>query len=470
VCETFLNKECVELMGVFMEKKHSIVAFGLFIVLFVFLLGCTLPPIKTETAEYTYIFKKDGSIRLETIQYGKLPTESEQAGMQLYGSIEDWEKDCTKELSKGFKEYKNFFILSLQSQDMNDEQREQVEKVVKAIDELQAHSECKFTANKDDNTAVFEITYELSKETLQALTGIAQQTGNKGMSLTFIPVITDNASGQHVDISLKTDTTSGTNWQVKKIKIKVEGELTKLSPESYTKEGDYYVFSDVEKLKGSTISFDYKLSAAAPETASEETPAGTGTEGAEKPPAEAVGGEEKFSLFGIEVPVSPELMLYGLVAIIALIVLIVLIAFIRSKQGKGEKKGVAAPEILEKEPGQALITETHKEKPKAAVLDLKESVESSAKARPISESDIVVETRKEPIPEEPKAGPVREEPKAKPEPASALSEADIRTVERAVVALAPKKDKYKPEQLRKVMLEMGYKEEVANEIIKRLYE
>ncbi|MCD6478442.1 MAG: hypothetical protein J7L44_00980 [Candidatus Diapherotrites archaeon] len=452
-----------------MGKRFPIVALGLFVVLFVFLLGCTMPPIKTETQELTFVFKEDGSIYAETVNYGKLMSGT-QAGMELYGSAEDWESDCKKQLQDGLNEYKMMLAMAAQSQDLNKEQQEQMEKIAKLIETIESTMQCEFKANKDDNTAMFRMGYELDKESLDMLKVALQQQGQASGKALF-PVITETDEGMHVEIPVNIQQPS--TVELKKIKIKAEGEIANFSPENYTKEGDYYVFTDIESLSGSKISFDYKPSVAAPEpqageeTPEEESPAGTGAEGTEKPSTGAAGGKEKFSLLGIELPLSPELMLYLLVAIIALIALIILIAFIRSRQGKGK---VAAPEILEKKPGEVPITGTHKEKPKTSqVLDLKESVEGGAKARPVSESDIIVETRKEPVHEEPKAEPVHEEPKAKPEP-GALSEADMKTVERAVMALAPKKDKYTPEQLRKVMLEMGYKKEVANEIIKRLYE
>lgn len=50
-----------------------------------------------------------------------------------------------------------------------------------------------------------------------------------------------------------------------------------------------------------------------------------------------------------------------------------------------------------------------------------------------------------------------------------LTEEEVNTVERIVAVLLPKKEKYTPEQVRKVMLGEGYSEKIVEEVVRRLF-
>ncbi len=50
-----------------------------------------------------------------------------------------------------------------------------------------------------------------------------------------------------------------------------------------------------------------------------------------------------------------------------------------------------------------------------------------------------------------------------------LTQEELNTVERIVAVLLPKKEKYTPEQVKKVMLSEGYSEKIAAEVVRRIY-
>ena len=295
---------------------------------------------------------------------------------------------------------------------------------------------------------------------------------------------------------------------------------------------------------------------------------------------------ESFSLFGFEVPLTPEQFLYLLISIVGLIFLIIIVAFIKArghakpKPKKDEEELIKARKAelervtqrpakkveevkkksgffasifakkrkksAEEEPSKIPAAEPQKPvlelpetqkpaKPEVIQYGKKEIVKSKPKVirgaeimEEAPEEDIIVEESKgtieksieeayrgEPaekieklsqkeqlmraIEKKPEATifggetgeHTKEEtvPAPKPEieqeeavqiePAEKLAEPstkrvmltqeELNTVERIVTVLLPKKEKYTPEQIRKIMLGEGYSEKITEEVVRRIY-
>lgn len=126
-----------------------------------------------------------------------------------------------------------------------------------------------------------------------------------------------------------------------------------------------------------------------------------------------------------------------------------------------EKTNVIAeiPEKKEETPATEIVEE------KGAEKELK--VEERTEAERVEEKPSVEIKEESSISKPPllEAEPTEEKVEEKP----ALSEEELITVDRIVSVILPKKDKYTPEQVRKVMQSEGYNERIIEEVIRRIY-
>lgn len=460
-------------------------------------IGTTELPFKVEkVTEIAYTFKSDGNVVEEFLFAVKLVNKDDANVRALLDALE---KDCSAE----YANMVNRVIEKLDAmmKDANGENKEMLLAATKNLEITIKNAECKFSTDRDKNTGTWFRKKEWTMEELKEYGELEKKLG--GVSTT----ISIEKKDDLFSVKIPRPPSDANTAEIDKLKIRIDGRLSKLMPGTYKVEGDFYVFVRPQKLWASTIVLEYRPNIAKPSPTAtpRRTPTPSGTAGATPVPSETPGnGTQSISIFGQNIPLSPENLLYIALGVIALIGLIIIAAFIHAR-GKAETK---KPEKVLP----SAVPEKKVESRPHEVVDLKSDVIGVAgmKASTSGEPEVVVETKRavarqeagvktrdateltketatlestryiqrqkvedenvviKPLAEQESIFEEKEQEEAAAEQES-FSEADLKTIERALSALEPVKSKYRPEQLKKVMLEMGYKPNVANHIIKKLY-
>ncbi|MEM4598435.1 MAG: hypothetical protein QW400_01980 [Candidatus Diapherotrites archaeon] len=434
-------------------------------------------PFKTQFSyEKIYELKADGTIITKSTE-NVVISESLEDKAQV---ISAWERDCTSEQRKTIQELLDSMERLIQAPETDENNKRILTDIGEAYKVMIRVIECKLKANPDGNTADVNYFAKWSPEDIETI--------NKGLSAINKKEYFAKIEKRENIIIVKIPRPKEA---VKKMKFLVEGKLIQMIPTYHEKDGNYYVIKDANKIRDSEIYVTFRPMISTP------APAVTQTATAKKispTPTEGKTDKNSVNLFGTELPIKPNDLFWLVAIIIGLIGILIVAAFVRMKI-KSEKEGLSVKrekELVtwakkEELPGKSTLgTERESAKPKKTFFAGGEITSPASKPLP-KENDVFVETKPYvAASEKPKPESTIAESKDKFEVTSdkkmeiveaketdtkkeELSEADLKTIERAIAALEPTKAKYQPEQLRKVMLEMGYKEHVAEYIINKLY-
>lgn len=459
-----------------MQMKYKKFAIIFFVLTFAIFANANLPLVNLFSYEKIYELKADGTI-VTTSRDNVLIIGSSEDKAQI---ISAWERDCSSEQRKLIQEALGHVEKISQSPETDENINRTLADVGESYKVVIRVLECKFKANPDGNTADVNYFAKWSPEDIETM--------NKGLSAMNEKEYFAKIEKRENLIIVKIPRPKEA---VKKMKFLVEGKLVQMIPTYHDKDGNYYVIKEANKIRDSEIYVTFRPMISTP------APLVTQTSTAKKispTPTEGKTDKNVVNLFGTELPIKPKDLFWLVAIIIWLIGILIVAAFVRMKI-KSKKEGLSAKrekelvtwvkkEGLQEKP--TFSTERESAEPKRPLFLGGEVTSPASKPLP-KENDVFVETKPYVVAsEKSKPESTIAESKDKFEVAAnakreiveaketdtkkeELSEADLKTIERAIAALEPTKAKYQPEQLRKVMLEMGYKEHVAEHIINKLY-
>ncbi len=418
----------------------------LIVTIAVMLSACLLPPIVPDETSYKYTLDANGRIIIEISQKGELVREDTLGIFDT--NYAEWQQNCSNKLKAtllaGIGEDKNAL------RDANAETAEILKRRIAIatfiLDENLAS--CKFKADADENIAEMEIRSILDANVLEKFK--EKHEINEG-------VISIEIDENYIHtVRIPVDKNAG----IKYIYLRAEGKIKKITPKAYALWKKHYRFrvdkfpEDANEIVVEYLPYEFEKLL---EERKRKTPTPTPKEtvaqknNQNKKPASGTSQTSKTkdlnttNIAGIKIPTDPNtllIILLGVLGLIGLIVVIVIIAVsIRkssTQETKKDEKRMKKVERIEKE-----------------VEKGEESTPTKRTIIPESE-DIVIETRKR----------ISEAKRI----AKRFSLEEEKLIERTVEALKSKKEKYNKEQLKKVMIDMGYRSDITEEILRRLYE
>ncbi|MEM4662544.1 MAG: hypothetical protein QXM75_00810 [Candidatus Diapherotrites archaeon] len=444
------------MLGIKSRKSRVFCVVTCYLLLLMFLLQFTFsqtPFTASGSYEQVYEFMADGSLITKTAQYGKITFDTND--QDITNLIEAWNRDCTTEYRKILNGYIGVMETLVQLPDVNEDSKEAVRKLIESYKVMMSKIECKFVC-KDNNN--FDINY-FAKWTENDLKIINDALSSMGTKEFFVK--TEKKDNKIVSRIMRP------KEPVKAMKILVEGKIISISPLASSKDGNYYVIENPNKISYPEITITYVLDTTAT------TPTKTAVARVSpSPTGPSAFDKNSVTILGGEIPISPMNLFWILLVILSLIFILVVFLAVRAKI-RASKEGESTLKRSKPEPV-TWIRKTDEYK-KELFADV-EPVSPALKPLP-KEEEVHIETKPYvPVPEKQasdvkEVGTAQQTQTLKPTEAGGeeLTESDLKTIERALSALEPTKSKYTPEQLRKVMLEMGYKPHVAEYIISKLY-
>jgi len=402
---------------------------------FVLLSGCTAPPLENTETVMVYKFKQDASFEMVTEVSGTLTD-----------TAAEWE-DCDEK----FKSMMNMFIsLAEMSGDMNADQKQSIEAMKAFINNMS----CEFEMDEAAGTGKMMFGISLDEDIIDIF---------KQMSGTDVSgeLIKRNADGT-IEANVGFPASDGSapmpgmdTGEISELRVYVEGEVLEITPNAYVMEGGYYAFKDLDSLQGEMLHVKYKKT-----------------------------GGGGLNILGIEL--SDEMLLLaggGLIALIVIIIVIVLLI----KRGKKKKKSRRGPkltpqqmareEILgQRKPkvGEEIFEGTAFSKPRQAqrpAAPVQRPMPQSPMQKPMAPTwKPAPPTQRPQRPVQPTAPqPVQPAAAAPMQPQTQAPASDKEAeVQRLIALLKPKRFDYSRKEIKEVMLEEGYSDETAEEVIRRL--
>jgi len=433
-------------------KKSLLLSTALGVLLLVLLSGCMMqPPLKDTETIAIYKFDAQGQFKMIIETSGTLTDAASQ-----------WE-DCDSKM-KGFIDIA-ITGMQMMSKDLNEEQKQQLE----ALKKLKDSFKCEFEKNDAKKTGTLKITFNMSEENMKTLARLGGSKTPEAVS----NMIKKNDDGT-IEVNIGAIDNTGVsansmgNNKVKEIRIYVEGKLIEMKPANYTKEDGYYAFKDPESLKGKTLYIKYK-------------PWSTGL----------------FSIMGINFSLEMLAIIGG--GIILLVIIIAIILLKRKKKKKVELSPVPQKQFQQQKPVQVQGTNAQQpysqaqpkaQKPPQAPIPRQEGVAQKTGAQPSSivqgkaqepNWESIVQGSSQVKPKQPASQqgqgmqqPSQEQPlqhnamQSAQQPAQTQAGSDEAKIERLVKLLRPKRFEYTEKEIKSVMIEEGYPEKIANEVIRRL--
>ena len=205
-----------------MIKKSFLPIIALLLVLL--LSGC-FQPIKQGQATISYTINNDGGILASTKLSGIKGTD--------FGA---WQNDCKKQIKETINEVIASYQDSL-TQAGTDTDKLGFASVINVLTNVKTRINCSVTET-DANNATATYSYNLSYEELQQLSNAPQQTNALSISKTS-GIISLNLPIFEETIQQFTET----NIQIKEIRIKAQGNIESIEPAGFTKQGEEMVLT-----------------------------------------------------------------------------------------------------------------------------------------------------------------------------------------------------------------------------------
>jgi|GEM_PF-5448913 len=219
-----------------MPKATRIFAF---IVLCIYLYGAGAQPFKIEKdKEIIYQFKSDGGVVSETLSSVSLNVD--------FNDLNSWERDC----KSAFIAYANKLIGALEiiAKDANSETKEKLLAGAKSLEMITKNIiNCELTRDKNSNSWLWHEKTEWTMEDYNTYETLVEKFTGSSAGVK----IEKKDGGFSVKLPRPT-------VEIEKLKIKIDGQLTKLSPSNYKVEDQYYVFLNPNKLWAASIVLEYK--------------------------------------------------------------------------------------------------------------------------------------------------------------------------------------------------------------------
>ncbi|MDO8537991.1 MAG: hypothetical protein Q7S21_03850 [archaeon] len=451
-----------------MNKKSFLSMLALLLAI-ILVSGC-FQPIKSGEAVISYSINKAGDLNATTTLSGIKGAD-----------FSAWKIDCKKQIKDTINEVIQSYSSSLSSADATDEDKIGFASAINVLTTIKTKINCTATET-DANNAQATYSYTISFAELQELAKVPQQSNaltaaKTNETIEFnIPIIEET-------IQAFTET----DIQIKEIRIKAQGNLEILQPTGFVKQGEEMVL-----LRDSNASIGLIKLKISPETTSTIPP--TQNQNNQNPPAQ----NDLFSskIFGFDLII--------LIAIIFAIIIVVglIIFFLRKSRESKPFREIRKP-VKEFEE-QTRVIQPEKEMPsnnsiisramekglqKAEQKQKEESIEEfvvkteevEAKQKPrektLEEELKIEENTRKTAPKEkeetqPEIRPEDEDTEdyeiMKPKPKEIFTIEEQQDIERLTKALLPKASDFTAEDICEAILNQGFSERIAKEVLRKL--